>query len=163
MGNSRTFTYDVALTFEGGRASRATAGARPAIGVAPPEDFEFGDATAWSPEHLFLASLSSCTMLAFLAHAANAEIDVVSYTADVSGTITRRLSDGRYAFVEIRLEPHVVVGAGQVDDAEAITSKAERDCFSSPGTPADSVGSWGLAARCAARSSRLTPTTATRS
>ena len=70
------------------------------IGVAPPEDFPFGDAAAWSPEHLFLASLSSCTLLAFLAHAANGEIDVASYTADVSGTITRRKSDGRYAFVK---------------------------------------------------------------
>jgi len=147
MGNSRTFTYDVALTFEGGRASRATAGARPAIGVAPPEDFEFGDATAWSPEHLFLASLSSCTLLAFLAHAANAEIDVVSYTADVSGTITRRLSDGRYAFVEIRLQPHVVVAAGQVEAAEAITSKAERDCFISAGTTAEIVVSWDIRER----------------
>jgi len=147
MGSSRTFTYDVGLTYEGGRASRATAGARPAIGVAPPEDFEFGDATAWSPEHLFLASLSSCTLLAFLAHAANAEIDVVSYTADVSGTITRRLSDGRYAFVEIRLEPHVVVGAGQIDEAEAITSKAERDCFISAGTTGDIVVSWDITER----------------
>ena len=82
-----------------GRASTATAGDRPPIRVAPPEDFPFGDAASWSPEHLFLASLSSCTLLAFLAHAANGEIDVDSYTADVSGTITRRKSDGRYAFV----------------------------------------------------------------
>src|SRR3954463_6617226 len=125
MGNSRTFTYDVALTFEGGRASRATAGARPAIGGAPPEDFEFGDVTAWSPEHLFLASLSSCTLLAFLAHAANGEIDVDSYTADVSGTITRRKSDGRYAFVQVVLSPRVVVGPGQADAAREVTPKAE--------------------------------------
>ena len=70
MPASRTFTYDVGLTWDGGRASTATAGERPPIRVAPPEDFPFGDAASWSPEHLFLASLSSCSMLAFLAHAA---------------------------------------------------------------------------------------------
>jgi organic hydroperoxide reductase OsmC/OhrA len=147
MANARTFTYDVALTYEGGRASRATAGARPAIGIAPPEDFPYGDATAWSPEHLFLASLTSCTLLAFLAHAANAEIDVLSYTADVTGTITRRKSDGRYAFVAIDLTPRVVVGAGQSDDAEEITPKAERDCFISAGTTADITVRWDITER----------------
>jgi organic hydroperoxide reductase OsmC/OhrA len=144
MPASRTFTYDVALTWDGGRASTATAGDRPAIGVAPPEDFPFGDATAWSPEHLFLASLSSCTLLAFLAHAANGEIDVASYTADVSGTITRRKSDGRYAFVDVVLEPHVVVGPGQAEAAHGITSKAERDCFISAGTTADIDVRWDI-------------------
>jgi organic hydroperoxide reductase OsmC/OhrA len=147
MANARTFTYDVALTFEDGRASRVTAGARPAIGVAPPEDFPFGDPTAWSPEHLFLASLTSCTLLAFLAHAENAELDVHAYTADVSGTITRRKSDGRYAFVEIELLPRVVVGAGQSEDAHAITSKAERDCFISAGTTAEITVRWDISER----------------
>jgi organic hydroperoxide reductase OsmC/OhrA len=147
MPNSRTFTYDVALVWEDGRASRATAGARPAIGVAPPEDFPYGDATAWSPEHLFLASLSSCTMLAFLAHAANGEIDVLSYTADVTGTIARRKSDGRYAFVAVELAPRVVVGVGQRERAEAITPKAERDCFISAGTTADITVRWDITER----------------
>jgi organic hydroperoxide reductase OsmC/OhrA len=147
MPASRTFSYDVALTWDGGRASTATAGDRPPIRVAPPEDFPFGDATSWSPEHLFLASLSSCTMLAFLAHAANGEIDVDSYTAEVSGTITRRKSDGRYAFVQVVLEPRVVVGPGQADAARALTSKAERDCFISAGTTAEIDVRWEIAER----------------
>lgn len=147
MASSRTFSYDVDLTYDGGRASTVTAGDRPPVHVAPPEDFPFGDAGAWSPEHLFLASLSSCTLLAFLAHAANAELEVVSYTARVSGTITRRRSDGRYAFVEIVLGPSVVVGPGQADAARELTSKAERDCFISAGTTADIAVRWEIAER----------------
>jgi organic hydroperoxide reductase OsmC/OhrA len=147
MPTSRTFTYDVALTWDGGRGSTVTAGERPPIHVAPPEDFPFGDATAWSPEHLFLASLSSCTLLAFLAHAANAELDVASYTADVSGTIARRKSDGRYAFVEVALAPRVVVGAGQAAAARELTSKAERDCFISAGTTAEIDVRWQISER----------------
>ncbi len=147
MPASRTFTYDVALTWDGGRASTAKAGERPSIRVAPPEDFPFGDAASWSPEHLFLASLSSCTLLAFLAHAANGEIDVDSYTADVSGTITRRKSDGRYAFVQVVLVPRVVVGPGQAEAAQALTPKAERDCFISAGTTAEVDVRWDISER----------------
>ncbi len=144
MPASRTFTYDVALTWDGGRASTATAGDRPPVTVAPPEDFPYGDAASWSPEHLFLASLSSCTLLAFLAHAANGELEVASYTAESSGTITRRTSDGRYAFVEVVLVPHVVVAAGQAEAARALTSKAERDCFISAGTSAKIDVRWDI-------------------
>jgi organic hydroperoxide reductase OsmC/OhrA len=147
MPASRTFTYDVALAWDGGRASTVTAGERPAIHVAPPEDFPYGDAAAWSPEHLFLGSLSSCTLLAFLAHAANGEIDVESYTAEVSGTITRRKSDGRYAFVEVVLSPRVVVGAGQAEAARELTSKAERDSYISAGTTADIDVRWEITER----------------
>ena len=147
MPNSRTFTYDVALVWEDGRASRATAGARPAIGVAPPEDFPFGDPTAWSPEHLFLASLSSCTLLAFLAHAANGEIDVPLLHGGRDRDDQRRKSDGRYAFVAVELMPRVVVGAGQSEAAEAITPKAERDCFISAGTTAEITVRWDITER----------------
>jgi organic hydroperoxide reductase OsmC/OhrA len=86
-------------------------------------------------------------MLAFLAHAANGEIDVLSYTADVTGTIARRKSDGRYAFVAVELAPRVVVGVGQRERAEAITPKAERDCFISAGTTADITVRWDLTER----------------
>lgn len=147
MPASRSFTYDVALTWNGGRASTATAGECPAIRVAPPADFPFGDATSWSPEQLFLASLSSCTLLAFLAHAANGEIDVDSYTAEVSGTITRRPSDGRYAFVQVVLVPRVVVGPGQAEAARALTPKADRDCFISAGTTAEIDVRWEIVER----------------
>ena len=144
MRVAKTLRYDVGLTWAGGRAAIATAGERPALAMAPPADFPGGDASQWSPEHLFLASLSSCTLLSFLAHATNAEIDVRAYEADVSGTITRRERDGRYAFVELRLAPRVVVAAGQAEAANALTPKAERDCFISATSTAPVLVDWQI-------------------
>src|SRR5712691_8824457 len=60
---SKTFTYAAELEWRGGRRAAVTAGQRPPLEVVPPPDFPSGDDTNWSPEHLFLASLQSCTML----------------------------------------------------------------------------------------------------
>jgi organic hydroperoxide reductase OsmC/OhrA len=139
---SKTFTYDVELAWDGDRRSILTAGDRPALAAGPPEDFPHGEAERWSPEHLFLGSLASCTMLSFLAHADHAGVEVERYDASISGTITRRASDGRYAVVEVRLQPRVRVAGGQRQAAEGLTAKAERDCFISASTTADVQTSW---------------------
>src|SRR5438477_487213 len=68
---SRTFRYDTELTWRGGRSCEVTAGHRPPVLVVPPAEFPGGEDADWSPEHLFLASLQSCTMLSFLAHCAH--------------------------------------------------------------------------------------------
>ncbi len=141
---AKTFGYEVALAWEGGRASTITAGTRPALLSAPPADFPGGDAERWSPEHLFLGSIASCTLLSFLAHAGHAGIDVVSYAATAGGTITRRAVNGRYAFVSVELRPRITVALGQRAAAFAITAKAERDCFITASTNADVTVYWEI-------------------
>jgi organic hydroperoxide reductase OsmC/OhrA len=140
----KTFDYDLQLRWDGGRTSTMTAGDRPALQGAPPADFPHGDASRWSPEHLYLAALSSCTMLSFLAHADHNGVEVESYDADISGTVRRREEDRRYAFVEVRLSPRVVVAAGQAEAARGLTPKAERDCFISASTTAEIRTSWSV-------------------
>ena len=139
---SKTFSYDVALEWEGDRRSTLAAGPRPAILSGPPEDFPHGEQERWSPEHLFLGALSSCTLLSFLAHCAHRHVEVRSYSAVASGTIERRAQDGRYAFVAVHLRPEVVVASGQVGDAHELTAKAERDCFVSASTTATVDVEW---------------------
>ena len=84
---------------------------------------------AWSPDHLLLASLVRCTIQSLRFHADRAGI-AVRARAEASGTVTKRESDGRYAFVEIscsfdvELEPEP--GA---DDLKELLFKGERDCF----------------------------------
>ena len=65
---SKVFTYQAELQWQGGRTATVASGDRPQLPVAPPEDFPDGQADRWSPEHLFLGALESCTMLSFLAH-----------------------------------------------------------------------------------------------
>jgi organic hydroperoxide reductase OsmC/OhrA len=141
---AKTFSYEVALEWRGDRRSVIAAGDRSVILSGPPADFPLGEGERWSPEHLFLGSISSCTMLSYLAHAAHRGVDVTGYTATASGTVTRRAADGRYAFVTVAIEPVITVAPGQVETALALTAKAERDCFISASTTAEVTVNWEI-------------------
>jgi organic hydroperoxide reductase OsmC/OhrA len=84
-------------------------------------------AEGWSPDHLLLAALVRCSIDSFTYHARRAGHGV-SASGSAHGKITRRDTDGRYAFVTIevaidaQLEP-------RADDTDALVAKAERDCF----------------------------------
>jgi len=84
-------------------------------------------AEGWSPDHLLLAALVRCSIDSFTYHARRAGHGV-SATGSGHGTVTKRDSDGRYAFVTIgvaidaQLEP-------RTNDRDQLIEKAERDCF----------------------------------
>ncbi len=98
---TKVFTYAADLEWIGDRRSVVRAGGRPEIVVAPPVDFPSGKAGEWSPEHLFLGSLQSCTMLSFVAHCAHRGLEIVSYESHAEGTLQRREEDHRYAFTAV--------------------------------------------------------------
>jgi uncharacterized OsmC-like protein len=113
---ARVFEYDIAVD----RNRIATSG-RGGSSLAPEE--------AWLAEHLVLAGLVRCT-LASLDHAARqAEVEVVA-SGRAAGTVTKRESDGRYAFVEIEARFEVEL-ATRLDTAEIteLLDRAERGCF----------------------------------
>ena len=97
-----------------------------------------------NPEHLFLGSLASCTMISFLAHAEHKGLDVLEYSSEIGGTVMRRVEDGRYAFVHVHQRPRVVVAAGQAAKANELIGKAERDCFISASTTAEVQNDWEI-------------------
>jgi len=134
----------VSLTRDGGRLATIRAGERPPIATAPPEDFGEGDPRRWSPEHLFLAAVQSCTMLSFLSQAEHHDLEVLGYECEIEGTITRRAEDGRYAFVQVRQVPRVTVAGGKGAAARSLTGKAERDCFVSASTTAETIVDWDI-------------------
>jgi organic hydroperoxide reductase OsmC/OhrA len=148
--SSKTFLYGVSVRREAARHALAEADGRVAIEIGPPGDFPGGDEGRWSPEHLFLASLASCMMLSFLAHAHHADVAVEEYTSAIEGTIRRRADDGRYAFTSIEVRPRVIVGRTQRETALGILAKAERDCFISASTMAEVSVAWEIAEPAAA-------------
>jgi organic hydroperoxide reductase OsmC/OhrA len=141
---SKTFSYHTELEWEGGRRCHVTAAGRPPITVVPPRDFPGGEDAQWSPEHLFLASLQSCTMLSFLAHCAHNGVEVVEYRSEASGDLARRESDRRYAFRAVGLIVTVVVAGGHAPLAQGLTDKAQRDCFISASTTAEIHTAWRI-------------------
>lgn len=84
-------------------------------------------ARAWTADHLLLAALARCSIESLRYHAGNAGIDLVA-AATAEGAVTRRESDGRYAFVEIRCSIEVELEP-EPDDLAALLARAERDCF----------------------------------
>ncbi len=98
---SKVFTYQAELQWQGGRTATVASGDRPELTIAPPPDFPAGESGRWSPEHLFLAALQSCTMLSFLAHCEHNDLEVTEYSASASGSIERRGEDHRYAFTHV--------------------------------------------------------------
>jgi uncharacterized OsmC-like protein len=112
---AKEFRYAVALD----RAGRVTGDGHAPLDLDP----------AWTPEHLVLAGLVRCTLQSLRFHSEREGIDFVA-SAAVSGLVTRRPEDGRYAFVDLdvqldlELEP---VPPG--DELAALLAKAERDCF----------------------------------
>src|SRR3954467_12632687 len=81
-------------------------------------------AEGWSPDHLLLAALVRCSIDSFTYHARRAGHDV-SASGSAHGKITKRDSDGRYAFVTIEVAIDVQLEPRAGDTGELI-AKAER-------------------------------------
>ncbi len=132
------------MAWDGRRSSSLSTDGRPTILSGPPADFPLGEVDRWSPEHLFLGSLASCTMISYLAHAEHKGLEVLNYSSEIGGTVMRRVEDGRYAFVHVHQRPKVVVAAGQAEQARELIGKAERDCFISASTSAEVQNDWDI-------------------
>lgn len=87
-----------------------------------------GDLTRWNPEELFVASLSQCHMLEFLARAARAGVVVTRYVDEPSGTMLESGDGG--SFVEVVLRPRVTVARSDLVEACAgLHEQAHRTCY----------------------------------
>ncbi|HEY3920798.1 MAG TPA: OsmC family protein [Gaiellaceae bacterium] len=111
--HAKVFEYSVELTADGELSIPGGDPLQPAEG--------------WSADHLLLAALVRCSIDSLAYHARRAG-STARASGSASGRVTKRGSDGRYAFVEIdcridaAFEPPVA-------DASELVAKAERDCF----------------------------------
>ena len=111
---AKTFTYEVSLDREG--AATSSDGGSP----LPAEE-------AWSPEHLVLAGLARCTLTSLDYHARRVGIESGG-AVGAWGEVTQRTTDGRYAFVRVKVDADVTLDPAPANVRELL-SKAERDCF----------------------------------
>ena len=81
----------------------------------------------WTAEHLVLAGLCRCTLASLAYHARRVGSDSIG-RADARGVVTRRDSDGRYAFVRVECSVDVEIDPAP-EDVRTLVQKAERDCF----------------------------------
>ena len=83
----------------------------------------------WWPEHLMLAALVRCTLASMDYSARKAGLDVVG-EGRAHGTVTRRDSDGLYAFVDIQSRLEIELDPPPEQNAvRELIAGAERGCF----------------------------------
>ena len=85
------------------------------------------DHEEWSPEHLVLTGLGRCVLTSLRYHARRIGI-TAGGSAKASGEVTQRDTDGRYAFVRVKVELDVTLDP-KPENVRELLSKAERDCF----------------------------------
>jgi organic hydroperoxide reductase OsmC/OhrA len=90
-----------------------------------------GDADRVDPEEAFVASLSSCHMLTFLAICARKRVTVESYEDDAVGWLEKG-DGGKLWMARVVLKPRIVFAHGAEPDAEALAEihhKSHEECF----------------------------------
>jgi organic hydroperoxide reductase OsmC/OhrA len=84
---------------------------------------------AWSAEHLVLAALVRCTLTSLDHHVRNAGL-AASGSGQAHGVVTKRDTDGLYAFVDIEARYDVELdGSQERERVIELLVKAERSCF----------------------------------
>lgn len=98
------------------------------IEVATPPDFPKGIAGIWSPEHLFVAAVSSCLMTTFLAVAENSKFDYLEFSCTANGVVDR--IEKKFMVTEITLKPRLVIDNPE-NEARAlrILEMSEKACL----------------------------------
>jgi organic hydroperoxide reductase OsmC/OhrA len=95
--------------------------------VATPPVFG-GEDKSWTPEHLFLGSISSCYMTTFLAFAEKLKFNITRFECPIIGQIS--LVKGRYIFLEINLYPKIYIIEDSLKEKVALTlEKTHKYCI----------------------------------
>jgi organic hydroperoxide reductase OsmC/OhrA len=100
----------------------------PTLRLDAPPEFQ-GHEGAWTPEHLYVASVNGCFMTTFLAIAQNSKLEVVSFRATARGKLEKIEGSG-YQITEIILKPMLVIRKSRdLERASRILEKAEKGCL----------------------------------
>ena len=100
---------------------------RPAVEVSAAPEYR-GDPTRLNPEELFVASLTSCQLLTYLALARSAGLSVQRYDDRAIGTLA--IADRKMRMIEVRMRPRITVAAGSDQGmARELVDKAHDGCF----------------------------------
>lgn len=126
---SITHEYEVRLNWLSSRLGLLTSPElEDSIAVVTPPEFPGGMKGVWSPEHLFVAAVSSCLMTTFLAIAEKSQLEFERFECPARGKL--EMIDGKYRMTEITLMPVLVISTEHDRaKAERVLQKAEVNCL----------------------------------
>ena len=97
------------------------------INFAAPPEFG-GEPGLWTPEHLLIASLSTCFVSTFRAVAEASKLETHGLEVEVEGTIEKQ--EGGFRFTRITLRPALTIFREEDRErAGRLLEKAERACL----------------------------------
>jgi len=128
--SSREHFYNVDLNWKEGRTGiLSSPKLSETIEVVTPPEFEGGIEGKWSPEHLFVASVSSCLMTTFAAIAEFSKLAYESLIVKATGKMAKN-EDGKFVMNEIILKPELMISDKNFSNkAHRILEKAESNCL----------------------------------
>jgi peroxiredoxin-like protein len=127
MSLLNSYEYEVQTEWHGKRGGRLTAEGMPAIEFSAPPEFA-GEPGKWTPEHLLTAASASCLMATFLAIAEISKLELESFSVKVRAKLEKVPEEG-YRFTELTLLPEIGVAPQDVEKAQRVLGKAEKNCF----------------------------------
>ncbi len=124
----KSFRFSTNLErLEGRSAMLGGSDGKPGIRIAPPPEFS-GEVGAWSPEHLFVASIDACLLLTFAGLAEKLGLHFDSYQSDAEGLL--EWVDGSFAFTEVTLRPRITVrDEVSIALAHDVIARAHKTCL----------------------------------
>ena len=125
---TKQFFFEVQLNWlEGKRGILSAKDTAGTIHVATPPEFG-GEGKPWTPEHLFLSSISSCFMTTLLAFAQKLHLDISGFDCQVVGKI--EIIDGKYKFTNINLYPRIFIADESLrEKANIAVQKTHKYCL----------------------------------
>jgi len=123
------YYFQVQLNWQEGRKGILTANdVKDVIRVATPPEFSGGVPDMWSPEHLFLSSLSSSFMTTYLAFAEKRKLAIIHFECSTIGQIA--LVDGHLEFTTVNLYPKIYVETQEeIVIANDVLTKTYKHCI----------------------------------
>ena len=105
--------------------------------VSTPPEFG-GPEGDWSPEHLFLSSITSCIMSTYLVFVDKMKIENTGFECTATGQVD--LVDGKYKFTYIHIYPKAfVANEPDIEKARIAMEKAKKYCLISNSINAEIV------------------------
>ena len=98
------------------------------IEVASPPEFPKGIEGIWSPEHLFVASVSGCSMTTFLAIAEFSKFEFIDFQCSSDGILEK--VEGKYLMTQVVIKPVLTISdPNDTEKAARILQKSEKACL----------------------------------
>ena len=120
--------YETTAEWTADRRGTLTAPNRPSINFGAPSEFG-GTDDVWSPEHLCVAAVNTCTLLTFLAVAGNSKVPIKGCTSSATGTLEKVEARGP-VITRVVVKLTVTVGPDVArDKLDRLFKLAEKHCF----------------------------------